>query len=93
MLLIKDDIEEDARSGSYNPLILRFRAGGSGLSEEDRQYVSVTLKHSAAIAASAFELMAKNEWTSILSNIIYLGLPETAEKVFAGTWNADKKEK
>jgi len=88
-----DDIEEDAGSGSYNPLILRFKADKSGLSEEDRQYVSVTLKHSAAIAAAAFELMKKNEWTSILSNIIYLGLPETAERVFAGTWDANKKEK
>ncbi len=88
-----DDLGEDARSGSYNPLLLRFRVENGSLAENDKEYVSVTLKHSAAIAASAFELMTKNEWTSIISNIIYLGLPQTAEKVFDGTWRAAAEEK
>ena len=88
-----DDIKEDLRLGGYNPLLLRFGEENGGLSESDREYVSVTLKHSAAIAASAYELMRKNEWTGLVSNIIYLGLPQTAEKVLAGTWRETAKEK
>lgn len=88
-----DDLAEDFRRGSYNPLLLRFGAAEGGLSESDREYVSVTLKHSASIAAAAYELLNKNEWTSIASNIIYMGLPQAAEMVFSGKWNAARKEK
>ncbi len=79
-----DDYPEDAKSGSYNPLIYRFETGGEALSEEQRESVELTLRHSEGLIAAAYELKSKNLYEPILSNIIYLGLENVLEMVFQG---------
>jgi hypothetical protein len=42
------------------------------------------------MASSAFELLGQGMWTSILTNIIYLGIPRVTSEVLEGTWGKKK---
>ncbi|MBP1737343.1 MAG: hypothetical protein H6Q60_1224 [Oscillospiraceae bacterium] len=77
-----DDLAEDARTGSYNPVSVRF----DGRPEEHRDSMRVTLKHSLNLAASAYHLVDFGCWSDILGNILFLGLPTVEEMVFQGTF-------
>lgn len=79
-----DDYSDDAKSGSYNPLIYRFESGGAELTKEQREELTATLRHSEGLISSAYELKNKNVYDPILSNIIYLGLENVREMVFQG---------
>lgn len=79
-----DDYPDDAKSGSYNPLIYRFETGGSELTEEQKADIENTLRHSVGFISSAYELRSKNVYDPIISNIIYLGLENVKEIVFRG---------
>ena len=84
-----DDLEEDLRSGSYNPIDARY-AGQGG---EHLQDVKITLLHSRNLAAGAYELAKAERWDAILSNILYLGLPAVEQMVFTGRWQRSKKRR
>lgn len=88
-----DDLTDDWKSGSYNPLIYRFRLQNGQLGQKDRESLRNTLNLSQNCMASAFRLAATNPWTPILENIIYLGLPLAADKVLSGQWNKSEKGK
>lgn len=79
-----DDYDDDSKSGSYNPLIYRFETGGEKLTEEQREMLETTLRHSEGLISSAYELKNKNVYDPILSNIIYLGLDNISQMVFQG---------
>ena len=87
-----DDLERDMKKGSYNAVARRFDIKDGKLSEEDKKELKITLSHSAGMAASAFELLEQGMWTSILANIIYLGIPRITSEVLAGTWNKKQKD-
>lgn len=77
-----DDLEEDVRTGSYNPIDARYQGQG----KEHLQDVRITLTHSRSLAAAAYELAKAERWDGILSNILYLGLPAVEELVLSGRW-------
>lgn len=79
-----DDYPDDSKSGNYNPLIHRFETGGAALTEEQRETLEITLRHSEGLISSAYELKNKNVYDAILSNIVYLGLENVRETVFQG---------
>ncbi len=82
-----DDLENDIRAGSYNPVLERFE-------NEPKKYeqdVRVTLLHSRNLAVSAYGLAQSPRWDGILSNILYLGLNAVEELVFAGRWKKKRK--
>ena len=79
-----DDLEQDKRSGNFNPLLTRFAPTDGALSEADRDWVKTTLHHSANRAAAAYNLLEENPWSGILENIIYLGLPGVTNSVLDG---------
>jgi len=81
-----DDLEEDAGTGSYNAVAKRFNIEDGKLKEEHKRELETTLSHSAEMASSAFELLRPGMWTSILMNIIYLGIPHVTTAVMEGTW-------
>lgn len=81
-----DDLEEDRRSGSYNPILARFPEN----SEEDRNYLRTTLRHSLNLACAACALLELGHWRNCVENILYLGLPMVEELVFTGRWKAVK---
>ena len=83
-----DDLEEDRAAGRYNPLLLRFPDGP----EAHREEVRLTLSHSLNLAISAHHLADSGPWSSVILNILCLGLPMVEEAVFTGQWRRRKKE-
>ena len=79
-----DDLEEDRRTGAYNPILARFPDGA----EEGRETMRITLRHSLNLARSAMALLELGYWQETLENILYLGLPAVEELVFTGRWKA-----
>lgn len=86
-----DDLPEDARSGSYNPLLYRFRPQNGKLSPEEQEELRGTVRHSVNLVSAAYELLDKVPWAGILENTIYLGLPWVSEAVFSGRWREMRK--
>ena len=81
------DLQEDRKSGNYNPLCFRFSA------EEDFDpYLRSTLNQSLHLADSAFALLEPSENTPILENILQLGLPKVEQAVFSGRWKRTSEE-
>ena len=79
-----DDLEEDGRTGSYNPIAARFPEQV----EANRDYLRTTLLHSLNLARSACALLELGHWQGAVENILYLGLPMVEEMVFTGRWKA-----
>ena len=77
-----DDLEEDQRAGRYNPLDARFH----GQAREKRDYLETTATHSVRLAGAAANLMELGRWTTIVENILYLGLPTVQSAVLDGRW-------
>ena len=75
-----DDLEEDTRQESYNPLRCRLDGG------MDAEELRGTLNLSQRRAAAALELLDKSRNTEILENILTLGLPEVFSLVLSGQW-------
>mgnify|MGYP005806516917 CR=1 FL=1 len=86
-----DDLQEDAQSGKYNPLIYRFGLQNGMLDEESRQRIVATLDHSVNFISSAFVLADYGPWTGVLENVIYYGLPGVGRLVLEGKWDAAVK--
>ena len=78
-----DDFGEDTARGRYNPLCYRYWLTDGPLPPDVRQSLRRTVEHSARLAGSAFQLLDGSFWTSILTNILYLGIPAAVEQVFA----------
>ncbi len=79
-----DDLEDDKRTGAYNPILARF----DGRAEEGRETLRTTLRHSLNLACSAMALLELGHWQETVENILYLGLPAVEELVFTGRWKA-----
>ena len=88
-----DDLEDDVKSGAYNPLRYRFRPENGRLSPEDERELRLSMQHSHNSLCAAFALLDQTPYTSILENIIYIGLPAVTQAVFTGTWRASKRER
>lgn len=82
-----DDLDEDEKSGRYNPLNARFQ----GRAREERDYLDTTAVHSARLAGAAANLMDLGSWTPIVENILYLGLPSVQGAVLDGRWKEMRK--
>lgn len=67
------DLEDDIKSGSYN--VLKFKS-----LENVKEYISAQIYFCINEAAKAFELLDIKKYKTILGNIIYLGLEDTAKK-------------
>ncbi|MDO4516935.1 MAG: DUF5685 family protein [Bacillota bacterium] len=77
-----DDLEEDRKTGSYNPILARY-----GQEAQDRKdQLRDTLHASLGIADTAFSLLDWGEWESLLGHILNTGLPAVEEAVFTGQW-------
>jgi len=77
-----DDLDEDRKAGRYNPLDARF----GGRARENRAYLETTASHSLRLAGSAAQLLELGEWTPIVENILYIGLPVVQGAVLDGRW-------
>lgn len=81
-----DDLKRDARSGNYNPLILRFRLTDGTLDTLSRKAFTSTLDHSVRLIAAAYELWDFGCWSPLLESTIYTGLFQVGKSVLDGTF-------
>ena len=86
-----DDLEEDVKCSRYNPLIYRFPSETGSLTDDDRETLRSTILRSQEAAGAALQLLNMGQWSGILENIVYLGLPEATRLVLAGKWKTQTK--
>ena len=86
-----DDLADDFKSGSYNPLINRFALSDGVLSDEAQEALVISLDHSIRLIAAAFELLDFGDWSSIIRSVVYEGLFCVGKAVLEGTFHADGK--
>ena len=82
-----DDLAKDQRSGSYNPLPLRFSMQEGKLTEESRQELAQTMDRSVERMAAAFELLECGVWQPIIESVVYAGLYQVGNAVLNGTFH------
>ena len=88
-----DDLKEDLKTGSYNPLALRFQVRDGVLSEEDRQQLAGTLDGSVRAMAAAFELADFGVYAPVLRAAVYEGLYIVGAAVLNGTFHRRRRER
>lgn len=83
-----DDIEEDVRTGSFNPVAKRFGLKSGQVLDDDKEALRTTMMHSCNLIGAAYELLPQNTWSSIIRNILYIGMPDACARVLSGTWKS-----
>lgn len=83
-----DDLAEDFRSGSYNPLICRYGLRNGELDGESRKGLTVSLDHSIRLMAAAYELGDFGVWSRMVQATVYEGLFAVGSAVLEGTFQA-----
>ena len=83
-----DDLREDCRKGSYNPLRFRFALEQGALAPADLDYLAQLTDSSVNLAGAALNLLPGRAHQGLLENIIYLGLPAVFAAVRAGIFRA-----
>lgn len=83
-----DDLADDFKTGSYNPLIPRFSLTVGELTGEARESLVVSMDHSVRLIASAFELWDFGDWSNIIRSTVYEGLFFVGKAVLEGTFHA-----
>lgn len=86
-----DDYQSDITKGLFNPIACRYGIAESVLPRDVKDEIELTLSHSMAAAASAFELIDWKSWEGLLANIIYKGLNAVTAEVLNGTWQRRRK--
>jgi len=88
-----DDLGQDAASGSYNPVALRYGLAEGVWTEEARERFAATLDHSIHMMITAFELWDFGVWTPVLKTTLYAGLFHVGKAVLDGTFHSRENEK
>ncbi len=79
-----DDLEEDFKEGSYNPIIFGMMNEDENISEfreRIRERIEFTLTSSLAAIASSYELLPVEKNKAIIENIIYIGMRRKMESI------------
>lgn len=95
MLDAYDDIEEDIKSNSYNPLVKQYRFTGEdipGFKESIREALNFNLTYSLSEVEKAYSLLGIEKNKGILDNILYSGLIVKTDKVLQGRCIENEKE-
>ena len=87
-----DDLADDFKSGSYNPLIYRFSLTCGELTQEAKNELVFSLDHSIRLIAAAFELWDFGDWSGIIRSTVYEGLFCVGKAVLEGTFHAAPKK-
>ncbi len=74
-----EDLESDIKKGSYNP----FAKGGSfeEITLNEKSAIEEMLYFTLSEAASAYDLLSVKRYSSLLENIIYVGLPARLNEI------------
>ncbi len=85
-----DDLEDDRKTGSYNPFLKHFEGDSKSL-EEIREYAHQVLNLTVAEIAPAYELLELKRYKEILDNIIYLGFHNEIHSILCKTNQSEGK--
>lgn len=85
-----DDLKKDIKTGSYNPLPLRYVLPGDTLTDTARQELAQTLDGSIQAMAAAFELWDFGEYGPVIESTVYQGLYAVGTAVLDGTFHQKK---
>lgn len=88
-----DDLRSDMKTGSYNPLALRFAPEDGRLRPADRQALAQTMDGSVQAMAAAFELLPESVYTPVLRATVYEGLYAVGSAVLNGTFRKRQRRK
>ena len=83
-----DDLKEDAATGNYNPILLRFSLAQGELTPTARETLVSTLDASIRQMAAAYELWDFGQWSPIIRSTVYQGLYAVGNAVLEGTFHA-----
>lgn len=86
-----DDLKQDAETGNYNPVALRFGLERGVWTAESRSEFAATLDHSIHMMTTAFELWDFGVWTPILETTLYTGLFRVGKAVLDGSFRAKRR--
>ncbi len=87
-----DDIEDDLRSGAFNPVVARFRLKSSVIPDDVMAQLDVLMENCVDFCSSAAVLLDNGANEPVISNIIYFGLPAVWQSIKAGTFNKRAKQ-
>ncbi len=79
-----NDLAEDVKNNSYNPLIYQFGYQGEDISEfakKIRQRVEFNLIHALSQIAKGYQLLDIKQNKGLLENIIYMGMLRKTEEI------------
>ena len=85
-----DDLKKDVKTGSYNPLPLRYALPGDTLTDAARRELAQTLDSSIRAMAAAFELWDFGEYGPVIESTVYQGLYAVGTAVLDGTFHQKK---
>ena len=83
-----DDLREDAASGNYNPVALRYGLADGVWTPEARREFANTLDHSIHMMTTAYELWDFGVWRPLLEGTFYGSLFQVGRAVLDGTFRA-----
>lgn len=86
-----DDLREDCARGAYNPLRFRFSVREGEMTPDDLAYLSQLTDSSVNLAGAALSLLPAGAHTTVLENIVFMGLPSVFSAVKAGRFQAGKR--
>lgn len=82
----RDDLTDDRENGNYNAIISCFGPEGND------KILEITMNGSLSLACDAFELGDFGCRTSLIENILYLGLPIVQKSILNGEWTQLKNQ-
>ena len=80
------DMREDMDRGEYNPVVARYCVKSLPVSDEVKEGVEITLKNSISVLMADVELLEETYYSSIIRNVVYIGVPKMCDEVLAGTY-------
>lgn len=86
-----DDLKNDVKTGSYNPLPLRYALPGDTLTDTARQALAQTLDSSIRAMAAAFELWDFGDYGPVIESTVYEGLYAVGTSVLEGTFRRETR--
>lgn len=86
-----DDLKNDVKTGSYNPLPLRYALPSDTLTDTARQALAQTLDGSIRAMAAAFELWDFGDYGPVIESTVYEGLYAVGTSVLEGTFRRETR--
>jgi len=86
-----DDLEDDQKTGGYNPFLLR-NAGKDMSPEEIRQDAKGSLYLTVAELGLCCDLLQMQRFTGIIANVLCLGLKGSVDQIMEGKKQRERKE-